>query len=355
MNLLYNFLFFILFSSVYFLVNCQNVPKARYKQTSALVGTNLYFFGGETSFYVATNEVWYLDLSKSFNTIIPPWHEVIGMPVGYAYGSACVSPIDNYTVFLVGGRTSLPNTTNYILSSAVYEFNTKTSQWSTPSINNFNSSFARRNEMQAVVDSEGRIYSFGGTDYDNSTTSTNYNDMNILDITTMTWSTQFQSQSLAYIDYAATLLPNGLIIYISGREVLALSGFFVDMNMIRTFNTNSYTWDTKIANGSTILSRVGHSTVLTQDGNIILYGGASLNSSGAPATIFSDLAVLNTNTWVWSIPSTFGTKPPPLMSHSAALYKNYMIIAFGQNATEVYSKDIYILDTRNYSWVISVI
>ncbi|KAF0428417.1 galactose oxidase [Gigaspora margarita] len=308
--------------SVNFLVSCQNVPKARYKQTSALVGTKLYFFGGETSFYVATNEVWYLDLSKYFNTILPPWHEVIGMPVGYAYGSACVSPIDNYTVFLVGGRTSLPNTTNYILSSSVYAFNTKTSQWSTPSINNFNSSFARRNEMQAVVDGKGRIYSFGGTDYDNSTTPTTYNDMNILDITTMTWSTQIQSQSLAYIDYAATLLPNGLIIYIGGREVSALSGSFVNM---------------------------------TQDGNIILYGGASLNISGAPVTIFSDLAVLNTNTWVWSIPSTSGTKPPPLMSHSAALYKNYMIIAFGQNATEVYSKNIYILDTRNYSWVISVI
>ncbi|KAF0548075.1 galactose oxidase [Gigaspora margarita] len=36
----------------------------------------------------------------SFNTATPPWNKDIEMPIGYAFGASCVSPIDN-SVFLV--------------------------------------------------------------------------------------------------------------------------------------------------------------------------------------------------------------------------------------------------------------
>ncbi|KAF0426406.1 galactose oxidase [Gigaspora margarita] len=346
-------LFFVIFSSVYYFAICQNVPSPRREQTSILVGNKLYFFGGNTSPTSTSNEVWYLELSNSFNISTPPWHNDNVMPVGYTFGTSCLSPIDNSTVFLIGGKTWIANTINYSYTSSVYMFNSKASQWTTPTINNFNSSFATRNEIQAVIDNNGKIFVFGGINQGNgdNITTTAYNDMSILDITTMIWSTQTQSQPvLVNVDYTATLLPSGLVVYIGGRG--SSLGNLYNMSQVQIFDTKSYTWSTKIASGSNIASRASHSAVLTQDGNIIIYGGSISNSSGKIVYAFSDIGVLNTNSWTWSVPSVSGTSAPPLTMHSAALYKNYMILAFGAtSATNLYTNNIYILDIQNYTWV----
>ncbi|KAF0538930.1 galactose oxidase [Gigaspora margarita] len=348
MKSLYYILFFVIFNSVYFFVICQNVPNPRREQTSTLVGTRLYFFGGFT-IIGASNEVWYLDLSSSFNISTPPWHNDVAMPVVNFFGTSCLSPIDNSTVFLIGGRMQIANTNINSNTASLYKFDSKTLQWTTPVINNFNSSFETRNEMQAVIDNNGKIFVFGGinTGNDDTITIAAYNDMSILDITTMIWSTQTQSQSvLKNIDYTATLLPSGLIVYVGGRGS-------------NSSNLNKYISDSNIrhkilhlsASGSTIASRSHHSAVLTQDGNIIIYGG-SISESSQVANVFSDIAVLNTNSWSWSVPNVSGIGAPPLTEHSAAIYKNYMILAFGAtSATNVYTNKIYILDTQNYTWV----
>ncbi|KAF0549467.1 galactose oxidase [Gigaspora margarita] len=351
MKLLYYILFLVIFCLPYYFVICQNVPSPRGQQTSTLVGTRLYFFGGYTNIS-PSNEVWYLDLSSSFNISTPPWYSDVVMPVGYNFGTSCLSPIDNSTVFLIGGRTWITNTKTYSFTSSVYKFDTKTMQWTTPTINNFNSSFETRQSMQAVIDNYGEIFVFGGANYNNSTILF-YNDMNMLDITHMTWSTQAQSQSvLTYIDYTATLLPNGLIVYIGGRSGSSSNISPTDLAQIQIFDTKSYTWSAKSASGSTIASRVSHSAVLTQDGNIIVYGGSTHDSSGKMVYVFSDIAVLNTNSWVWSVPSVSGTSAPPLTYHSAALYKNYMIIAFGITSPfHPFANNIYILNIQNYTWV----
>ncbi|RIB13385.1 hypothetical protein C2G38_2098412, partial [Gigaspora rosea] len=71
--------------------------------------------------------------------------------------------------------------------------------------------------------------------------------MSILDITTMTWSTLIQSQSpLTHILYTATLLPNGLIVYIGGESGSSLNLNFTDIAQIQIFDTKSYTWSTKV-------------------------------------------------------------------------------------------------------------
>ncbi|KAF0538918.1 galactose oxidase [Gigaspora margarita] len=351
MKSLYYILFFVIFSSIYYFVICQNIPNPRCQQTSALVGNRLYFFGGGTSIS-EYNDVWYLDLSSSFKISTPPWHSDVAMSVGYNLGTSCLSPIDNSTVFLVGGRTWIANTIDYSYTSSVYKFSSKTSQWTTPNINHFNSSFITRNEIQAVIDNNGKIFIFSGRDYNNSTKHF-YNDMNILDITTMTWSTLIQSQSpMTHTLYTATLLPNGLIVYIGGESGSSLNISLTDMAQIQIFDTKSYTWSIKSASGSTIASRVSHSAVLTQDGSIIIYGGSTIDSSGIDVNIFSDIAVLNTNSWAWFVPSVSGTRAPPLTDHSAALYKNYMILAFGStSALNLYTNKIYILDIQNYTWV----
>ncbi|CAG8812055.1 32953_t:CDS:2, partial [Gigaspora margarita] len=90
-------------------------------------------------------------------------------------------------------------------------------------------------------------------------------------------------------------------------------------------------------------------------GNIIIFGGAQTS-----AQVYPDLAVLNTNTWIWSVPSNSTVNVPPSLNfHTANLYNIYMIIAFDRKTGQVvvkpynYSNNIYIFNTETYSWVSS--
>ncbi|RIB13387.1 hypothetical protein C2G38_1737405 [Gigaspora rosea] len=256
MNFFKNIQSFLLIIILLFsFVNCQNIPNPRCAQTSSLIGNRLYFFGGNlsTTDYNSdsasnnTNEVWYLDLSSSFNITTPPWNKDVGMPIGYILGASCVSPIDN-SVFLVGGRMYIPNTATINLgSSPVYVFNSNISLWTTPNIIGFNSSFKMRNQIQPVIDNYGKkIYTFGGTNYTGfNVSSVRYNDMSILDTNSMTWSTLAISANAPppLLFYTATLLPTGIIVYIGGYKSTP-PGLDEPVNMyeIPTFNTKTYSW-----------------------------------------------------------------------------------------------------------------
>ncbi|KAF0461848.1 galactose oxidase [Gigaspora margarita] len=351
--------------SYLFFVSCQYVPNPRIGQSSALIGTKLYFFGGSPADVSPlstpighpniSNDVFYFDLSNSslFNTVTPTWYKDVEMPIGSLYHTSCVNPNDS-AVFIFGGRQFLPNSNNLSVYSPVYRLDHNKNSWSIPNITGLNSTFANRTSIQAVIDITGKVFIFGGgrrsaTGGDPSY----YNDMNIFDITSMSWSTLVISQAPppSYA-YTATLLPSGIIVYIGGIDYI--SGIIpVNMSEIRTFNTTSLTWTIKSANGSSIGSRVGHSAVLNQNGDIIIYGGSENDTLGPQ--VFPDLAVLNTNSWMWSIPNIPSSNiPQALTAHSAVLYKNYMFVAFGVIASTggtIYNKDYYILDTQKYVWV----
>ncbi|KAF0464563.1 galactose oxidase [Gigaspora margarita] len=351
--------------SYLFFVSCQYVPNPRLGQSSALIGTKLYFFGGSTAdvsslitprvFANISNEVFYFDLSNSslFNTVTPTWYKDVEMPIGSLHHTSCVNPNDS-AVFIFGGRQYLPNSSNSSYYSPVYRLDHNKNSWSIPNITGFNSTFTNRTSIKAVIDITGKIFIFGGgrrsaTGGDPSY----YNDMNIFDITSMSWSTLVISQAPPpSYSYTATLFPSGIIVYIGGVDYI--SGIIpVNMSEIRTFNTTSFTWSIKSANGSSIGSRVGHSAVLNQNGDIIIYGGSENDILGPQ--VFPDLAVLNTNSWLWSIPNIpVSNIPQALTFHSAALYNNHMFVAFGIIASTggaLVNKDYYILDTQKYIWV----
>ncbi|KAF0476406.1 kelch repeat protein [Gigaspora margarita] len=306
----------------------------------------------------SSNEVWYLDLSiPFFNAKSPLWHKGVGMPIGYDSGTSCVSPIDNSSIFLIGGEMFVPNTNTPNFTSTVYIFNSTTSQWSMHNIISFNSSFTTRKEMQAIVDNNGKIFIFGGSSYDTINTIF-YGDMNILDINTMTWSTPAQDFLIhTYVDYSATLLANGNIVYIGGRYGSNSSVSSASMNQIQVFDTKNDSWSIKMAYGDNVGPRDGHSAVLTDDEHIVIYGGSVITNSGN-LNVLSDVIVLDTKAWVWDIPIVIKTNaPPPLTFYSTTLYKNYMIIAFGLISSTpniTLNNNIYILDTQNFSWVTTI-
>ncbi|RHZ46813.1 hypothetical protein Glove_606g186 [Diversispora epigaea] len=76
--------------------------------------------------------------------------------------------------------------------------------------------------MKRVIDNSRIIYIFGEVNTTNLTTFTGliYNDMNTLDTSSMTLKTLSISKNLPLpnSDYSASLLPNGIIVYIGGQE-----------------------------------------------------------------------------------------------------------------------------------------
>ncbi|KAF0548072.1 galactose oxidase [Gigaspora margarita] len=274
----------------------------------------------------------------------------IEMPIGYAFGASCVSPIDNsvFLVVIVWVVVNNPVTHGFIFRAEGTGFKYEPTR-------------AISNEIQPVIDNYGKFYTFG----ENNSTDLNasyvdYNDMSILDTTSMTWSTLAISTNAPppLSLYTATLLPTGIIVYIGETKTRTDNTEEpVSMYVIQTFNTKNYNWSTKVAGGDNVGTRAYHTAVLTQNCDIIIYGGAMWNDSTIPATPY--IAKLNTGSWMWSIPNLSQINSPQLSYHSAALYGDYMIIAFGQIPSKTsisfitLNNNLYILDIKSYTWVTS--
>ncbi|CAG8666792.1 10676_t:CDS:2, partial [Gigaspora margarita] len=75
------------------------------------------------------------------------------------------------------------------------------------------------------------------------------------------------------------------------------------------------------------------------------YGSNKFNDTFTPAIPY--IAKLDTSSWMWSIPKLSQINAPQLSFHSAALYRDYMIIAFGLSPS-VSSKSYFALIIQMY-------
>ncbi|RIB28682.1 hypothetical protein C2G38_2137200 [Gigaspora rosea] len=306
-----------------------------------------------------TDEVLYLNLLNSFNIISPPWSQITASPIPTPLFDAmpCLST-DGSTVYLVGGMTQDKQNSSILMipQPSVYAFNTNNLQWTTPNIDNFNNTFLGRVDMNGVADSNGKYYFFGGylTNLTAETTSIVYNDTNIFDTKAMRWLTLTLPKTPSSRIFYSVVLKDNLIFYIGGIS----NDGIIDMNEIPSFDTVNLKWLSMTTRGDSIGSRSGHSTVLTQDGLILIYGGiGSAKSQVQPEVATLDVGV---TPYAWKAITTNNAPPQSLVYHSAALYGIYMIVAFGQIVTSqplpssaqlAFNTNLYILNTKNYTWV----
>ncbi|KAF0544014.1 galactose oxidase [Gigaspora margarita] len=325
---------------------------ARYFQADVLYNNvsdvKWYIFGGNfnANNKSGMNEILYLDLLKPFNANSSPWNKnSIKIPVAISQSALCIS---SSSIFLIGGnmRDTMYQAANY---SSFYTLNLDDSQWTIPNITGVNETFLGRQDLKAVIDGQRRIFLFGGISFRHNNTV--FGDMNIINMNTMT-SLTLPIQNLPRRGYTATLLKNNCIIYIGGNSNESVDSH-IDMNMIHIFNTTSLSWSNMQAIGDTISSRSGHSAVLTQNETIIIYGGGITTGFFPSEPV---LAILDTtvNPMRWIIPNDSSTSnaPPSLRYHSATLYNNFMLIAFGRISINTFQLNdrIYIYDIINNNW-----
>jgi hypothetical protein len=214
------------------------IPIDRFAQSSVLVDKRIYFIGGiserSQKYSPTLDQILYLDISKPFNTANPPFEEIpVPIPFGSAYATALLDPRKNI-VYLFGGITADVNTNNDSPKSAVlYSYNLGTNEWNIPKTNGIEP--VRRREINGVTNKEtGKFYIFGGvTDkFTGSLVAERFNDMNIFDAASLAWSKGSTINApLPRVDYTATLLSNGIIVFIGGRE--EINSILSDVDMKR--------------------------------------------------------------------------------------------------------------------------
>ncbi|RHZ51574.1 hypothetical protein Glove_476g71 [Diversispora epigaea] len=178
--------------------------------------------------------------------------------------STAVLSLDNSTIYLIEGYMINKNTQVYDYSNLVYTYDYPTSTWSIPELSGI---VPPRQHIRGVIDNSGKIYIFGGYNATNLITFAGYlyNDMNVLNTVSKTWTTLSTSGNLPIrcFEYTANILPNGIIVYIGGVEQVSdANNTFVTMNKIKLFNTNTYEWSQMNATGDEIDPRWFFSSVL---------------------------------------------------------------------------------------------
>ncbi|RHZ71072.1 hypothetical protein Glove_262g66 [Diversispora epigaea] len=348
MHFLYNLFKFIFY--IIFLINSIScyVPSERAYHNSVIIKDRLLIIGGRKN-STQSPELFYLDLSNSFDNTNLPWNLIRegDLPIN-TYSSTAIVSLDNSTIFLIGGYIKNKSTLDYDFSHQVYTYDYLNSKWNTPSITG--DSIPTRQQMTGVIDNKGTIYIFGGFNITNFTTLAGkvYNEMNTLGTFSMSWKTLTVTSNLPPLssDYSANILPNGIIVYIGGQA----NDTLVKMKNIKLFNTKKDEWLYMDAIGDDVDPRWLFASVLTPDGRIIIFGGCTLNLS----SVNPKLAVLDTNKspYEWSIPSSFQVNSPSIYGHTANLYNNHMIITFGYDMdVQMYNFRVYLYDITNNTWV----
>ncbi|KAF0497178.1 galactose oxidase [Gigaspora margarita] len=240
------------------------------------------------------------------------------------------------------------NDLNIINESSNYSLNivenTDNSTWPSP-----------RDFHTAVIDTiKAKMYIWGGTkgisDGTASNSTPNDGAMYKFDILSYSWEVYNAStQPICRVQHTATMTPDGNIIMIGGL-------FNPDIAQIDIYDTKTNQWSQKKANIiGRVYARWGHTATLTTNNqSIIIFGGSSNSTS-----LITDIAVLNLSTYIWTSITPFGEKPRIYPSHhTATLYNDYIIFAFGSgiigdkyNSTNIVS--ILNISNDHYEWVTS--
>lgn len=218
-------------------------PPARYEHSSILINSKLYILGGRNSSIENNdsifNDIFYLDLSSSFDTNNPPWKSISSSPdqsnqtsLKSFWGTGFLGRNDKSSIFITSGITGINHNNSHNNNSnsddnskLISEFNIDNQIWSFPSITG--TPPERRKRFQFIDDGNGKLYIFGGfeeiiSNNNNGSSSDRkskgFNDIFIFDSITLNWShgSNINAPNARY--GAATVLMNdGKILFIGGK------------------------------------------------------------------------------------------------------------------------------------------
>ncbi|CAB5202921.1 uncharacterized protein OCT59_030105 [Rhizophagus irregularis] len=341
------------------------LPKVRLLHSSILVDKKLYIFGGfrdnpfsdtiESTYNQSPDDrFFYLDVSKPFYTSKLPWT-----------ADNKNLPLNNFSSVLSGGVAASyggnNNVTIYFINNEhdktlppVLTFNTSDYSWNNLFQPNITGDIPiGRNQMKPITDRNGKIYLLAGFSFTTLQNVKRNGGMFIFDTINLSCVLDYDIfTSMLRVEYSATLLPNGKIVYMGGKGsdgTLITDGFRV----VYLYNTNNSNWERQSTAGSIPNGDNGISSVLGLDGfRIIVFGGGDIDNKM--------LYVLDTTNSNWYEPNVSGKGPiMKRLEHTANVIGKYMVITFGSGTNfnftyrNIGESDVLLLDignSSNYIW-----
>ncbi|KAF0462679.1 galactose oxidase [Gigaspora margarita] len=378
------------------------IPEGRAGQEAILIGTQLYFMGGSRTIpssnpiksnirsYNLSDEVFFLDLSNTFSTNNPPFVDLSDAGARMKFGNEKGSAVfggPNQEVYLVGGTQqnlallnkddqNITITSNQTLmieeifntynatDQMIFRYRPASRNWSPFGQGVSGTQPTRRRSTSTVIDQKGIIYIFGGRiEFDMfSHTLILYNELYTFDTTLTKWDKiDAVNAPSARSHTTPILLPSGKILYIGGvtQSAPGITTNLLPMTEIPVFDTISSTWSSKTTSTSFLVQpRVGHTATLAPDNKTIIIIGGTTSYQLNQTIPIPNYLILNvaTEPYQYSELKSSGNQPPPLSFHTSTLYRNYIIVAFGNITNDALpsyetSPNIYLLDVNCFAWV----
>ncbi|XP_033131478.1 nitrile-specifier protein 1 isoform X1 [Brassica rapa] len=121
------------------------------------------------------------------------------------------------------------------------------------------------------------------------------------------------------------------------------------LNDLHVLDTSSHTWKCVDVRGEGPEAREAHSATLVGK-RIFIFGGCGKASGSDDEVFYNDLYTLNTETLTWQRAVTAGNPPSARDSHTCSTWKNKIIVVGGEDLDDYYYSDVHILDTETFVW-----
>ncbi|KAI9639047.1 uncharacterized protein MKK02DRAFT_21711 [Dioszegia hungarica] len=325
-------------------------PAARWGHDAVYVPSQdaMYVVGGQvlSPGVQVTNDV----LIYPLNGTNPSW--TVGPSVNlppHAFASVALTP-DGKDLVVVGGMTSDCGT-----DALTHTLDLKgNGSWVHASPEGL---VRRRGAGMGVMKDSGKLMLVGGVadQYSCASYTTAFPAVDTLNLPLSTSSVDsthdlpgnLTGSSLAVSDFAMTTSSDGKKMYLLSGQTS--TGALVALDTAGVW-TNGAGWASQKLGGNIPVGRVGASLVAHPNLDLLVLHGGARDDRGSDLST-SLLALLNTTSWQWTIPSTL--QPPQSSSvsyHSAIMTPTgVMISAFGMSGTGSPRSDMFFLDMRDPS------
>ncbi|KDP31367.1 hypothetical protein JCGZ_11743 [Jatropha curcas] len=184
------------------------------------------------------------------------------------------------------------------------------------------------------------LYVFGGYGKDNCQT----NQVHVFDTTMQTWSqpTIKGTPPTPRDSHSCTTVGDNLFVF-GGTDGMN------PLKDLHILDTSSHTWISPTVRGEGPEAREGHNAALVGK-RLFIFGGCGKSSNNNDEVYYSDLYILNTETFVWKQAATSGTPPSARDSHTCSSWKNKVIVIGGEDGHDYYLSDVHILDAETLVW-----
>ncbi|KAL2634529.1 hypothetical protein R1flu_006008 [Riccia fluitans] len=174
------------------------------------------------------------------------------------------------------------------------------------------------------------------------------NDIQVLDLITMTWSKVEQKSATLSSPKQVTFPPcAGHSLIQLDEKLLLVAGHSKENSesvTVRAFDTTTLEWSVVKSYGQAPVARGGQT--VTKVGNLlVMFGGED-----SKRRLYNDLNILDLETMTWDAMETGGTPPTPRSDHAATVHDDRYIFIFGGGSHSSCFNDLHVLDLESMEW-----